>query len=984
MESRVREIGLQLWSSVKTESKGLFDKNHWQGKLMDWVMKDPEFKIDLFHFVDLLPSLETPQEVSEHIRQYLLRDGRELHGLMDFALKAATTELTAGLASKAIRKNVSDLAQRFIAGETPESALGKLKKMHKQGCAFTIDLLGETTLSNHEGKVFQKRYLELIDRVAKETPGWPAQHAIDQGHLGSIPRGNVSVKISSLVPFLDCVDQRGCVARLKELIRPLFIRAKTLNVFLNVDLENWDMHEISYTLFEELLLEPELRTYPHFGMVVQTYLKQSHAHCERLLKLAKERGSSISIRLVKGAYWDYEQVLAGLYGWECPLYLEKAQSDAQYEELTCLLLDHPELIQVGFASHNLRSIAHAIAAAEERGLPKTSYEFQMLTGMAEPLRKSLLKNGHRVRVYSPIGALLPGMSYLVRRLLENTSNTGFMKMGFEDKANPKLLLQKPAPTNSPPSKEPPVGFTNCPLTDFRNPLKRKQMLDALEVIQSQFPLNITPSIYTTDTEKANSIALHSPSDSSICVSQTCETNEDQLRAAIEASSDAWPNWRTTALEERVRCLNQLADLLEEDRFHLAALMVFESAKPIREADADVAEAVDFCRYYAQAALVELAPVTHDDLAGETNTLFYEGRGPSAIIAPWNFPLAIMCGMATAALVAGNTLLLKPAEQSPAIASLLFEKMKLAGFPKDVVQFLPGKGETIGKYLVEDPAIANIAFTGSMKVGLQIQKEASKIRPGQKQIKRVVCEMGGKNAIIVDKDAELDDAIKGIMHSAFDYTGQKCSACSRVVFVNPDKQVFNNFKNRLIQSMASLQLAPAHLPECMMGPVIDNDSRNRINQIIDNPSPRAELLFKGEIPPSLPQGYYVPPTLFEVESGSHNLMQEEFFGPILALMRCDTYDEALEIANATPYALTGAVYSRLPSHIERAKTEFRVGNLYINRASTGALVGRQPFGGFNMSGGGSKAGGPGYLMHFVDPRIVTENTIRRGFTPELQV
>jgi RHH-type proline utilization regulon transcriptional repressor/proline dehydrogenase/delta 1-pyrroline-5-carboxylate dehydrogenase len=333
-------------------------------------------------------------------------------------------------------------------------------------------------------------------------------------------------------------------------------------------------------------------------------------------------------------------------------------------------------------------------------------------------------------------------------------------------------------------------------------------------------------------------------------------------------------------------------------------------------------------------------------------------------------------MTAASLVAGNTVVMKPAEQASAVAYALFERMLAAGFPSEVVQFLPGSGAEVGAYLVEHPAIAQVAFTGSKQVGLTIVEQAAKTQPGQPQVKRVVCEMGGKNAIIVDEDADIDEAVAGVMHSAFGYAGQKCSACSRVIVVGT---AYDTFIGRLIDACRSLTLAPAHQPVCRLGPVIDQEAYDRLQKVITSPGEGATPLYIGE---GRDGGYFVPPALFRVEKPSHTLMQAEFFGPIVAVMHVPNFETALRVAVSTEFALTGAVYSRIPSHLEAARQQFRVGNLYLNRSCTGAMVQRHPFGGFGMSGIGTKAGGPGYLLHFAEPRCVSENTMRRGFTPDL--
>jgi RHH-type proline utilization regulon transcriptional repressor/proline dehydrogenase/delta 1-pyrroline-5-carboxylate dehydrogenase len=351
---------------------------------------------------------------------------------------------------------------------------------------------------------------------------------------------------------------------------------------------------------------------------------------------------------------------------------------------------------------------------------------------------------------------------------------------------------------------------------------------------------------------------------------------------------------------------------------------------------------------------------------------------AAIIAPWNFPLAILCGMTTAALVSGNTAIMKPAEQSPVIAAKLMEVFEEAGFPPGVVNYLPGVGEEIGPVLVGSPDVSIIAFTGSRAVGLAIQKQAAEVSGGQDHLKRVITELGGKNAVIVDEDADLDEAVHAVVASAFGYAGQKCSACSRAIVL---AGVYDAFVARLVEATRSLRIGPAEDPGAFVGPVIDAEARQRILKTIEKGKTEARLAYSADLGALADEGEYVPPTIFADVPPEASIAQEEIFGPVLSVIKAANLTDALSIANGTRYALTGGLFSRSPGNIARVRREFRVGNLYINRKITGALVDRQPFGGFKLSGVGTKAGGPDYLVQFMVPRTITENTLRHGFAPE---
>ncbi|MEO6098122.1 MAG: proline dehydrogenase family protein, partial [Fibrobacteria bacterium] len=824
-DSRVLQVGQDIWREMRGEVPGIFNKDFWQGRIMEWAMKDPSFRVDLFRLVDVLPVLKTRKQVWQHMRDYLIRDGRPLPMVLSAALKAASGGISGVVAVEVIKRNVVKMAENFILGHDAAEAVPLLRKLHGQGIGFTADLLGEATLSVPEADAYLARYRDLIETLSAEVARWPEDSVIGRNHLGPIPVANVSLKLSALEGRLDPVNTAGCVARLREKVLPLFLLAKSRNVFLNVDLENWQLHGITYDLFEEILSHPELRTWPHVGIVVQAYLKSAPDDLRRLSALAKGRGAPITVRLVKGAYWDFEVAMAKQSGLPCPVLTEKAATDAQYEALSRALLRNHQHLAPAFGSHNLRSLVHALVAAEDLGVPPAAFEIQMLYGMAEPERKVLRARGHRVRVYSPVGALLPGMAYLVRRLLENTSNSGFLRQSYHEGEDIAALLAAPVSGSEGSMAGAPAGvpaeysadysannsannsadvtdmvpgdlatpFRNCPRTDFALSASREAFTRALGAWKAGIPIRVPVVRDGKEDPSPDSRPWFSPNDASMKVALVEMASPLQADKAVDAADRAFPAWRDRPLRDRAALAEALGEVLAEDRIRLAALQTLEVGKPWQEADLDVAEAVDFCRYYARQALAELGPRSQGMAPGEINTLYHQGRGPAVIIAPWNFPLAILCGMSVAALVAGNPVILKPAEQSSATAWLLYQAMMKAGFPKDVVQFLPGLGEDVGARLVAHPRIAQIAFTGSLQVGARILAEAAQLRPGQARLKRVVCEMGGKNAIVIDDDADLDEAVTGVLRSAFGFAGQKCSACSRVITVG---DVHDAFTDRL--------------------------------------------------------------------------------------------------------------------------------------------------------------------------------------------
>jgi len=521
------------------------------------------------------------------------------------------------------------------------------------------------------------------------------------------------------------------------------------------------------------------------------------------------------------------------------------------------------------------------------------------------------------------------------------------------------------------------SFRNEPLSDFSRAENREAMAAALRTVRGQLGRTYPVVVGNAPLKSAEFVDSFNPSKKAELVGRTGKATVEQARQAIASCQTAFETWRDTGIEERAALLRRIAGVMRKRRFELAAWIVLETGKPWRESDADVAEAIDFCDYYAAEALKmwggQAMPVP-----GEENRHFYEPRGVAVVIAPWNFPLAILCGMATAAVVTGNTVILKPAEQSGVIGAKLMECFQEAGLPAGVVNFVPGVGEEIGPELVGHPDVALIAFTGSLKVALAINEQASRTPGGQNFVKKVVAEMGGKNAVIVDADADLDEAVRAVVDSAFGYGGQKCSAGSRAIVV---AGLYDQFLKRVVEATRSLTVSPAESPGCSLGPVIDAESQARIRKFVELGKTEAKLAYEHDLGDLADAGHFVGPTIFADVPETAAIAQEEIFGPVLSVMKAKDLDDALRIANGTRYALTGGIFSRSPEHIAKVKRKFRVGNLYVNRKCTGALVGRQPFGGFKLSGIGSKAGGPDYLLQFVVPRTITENTLRRGFAPE---
>ncbi|HIK45559.1 MAG TPA: L-glutamate gamma-semialdehyde dehydrogenase, partial [Leptolyngbyaceae cyanobacterium M65_K2018_010] len=775
-------------------------------------------------------------------------------------------------------------------------------------------------------------------------------------------------------------------AKVSEHIRTLLRRAQELGVAVHFDMEQYRYKALTLAILKDLLTEAEFCSRDDIGITLQAYLRDSYDDLKDLVIWAKHRGTPVTVRLVKGAYWDQETITARQNGWPSPVYSQKVSTDANFERMTRLLLENHSYLYAAIASHNVRSQAQAMAIAETLNIPRRPIELQVLYGMADKLARTLADQGFRVRVYTPFGELIPGMSYLIRRLLENTANSSFLKQSQEEVPVEQLLaapefaqedqvamvgtVQHPQEAKE---QSPSPRFTNTPDTDFALATKRTEAQAALKAVHQQLGQRYNPIINGESVATEASVDSVNPSQPTELVGKVGLASQAQADQAIAAAQAAFPAWAATPVQERAAILRRAAEIMEARRHELNAWIVYEVGKPLGQADPEVSEAIDFCRYYADE-MERLEAGYAYDYPGETNRYHYFPRGIAVVISPWNFPLAIATGMTVAALVTGNCTILKPAETSAVIAAKLAEILIAAGMPAGVFQYLPAQGSTVGAYLVEHPNVHLIAFTGSREVGCRIYATAAQWRPGQRHLKRVVAEMGGKNAIIIDESADLDQAVQGVVNSAFGYSGQKCSACSRAIVV---ESVYDTFVHRLVEATRSLNLGAAIEPSTKVGPVIDAKAQAKIQEYIEKGKAEATLALSLPAPDT---GYFVGPTIFTDVPSRAVIAQEEIFGPVLAVIRARDFDEALAMANDTDYGLTGGLYSRTPSHIERVKAEFAVGNLYINRGITGAIVARQPFGGFKMSGVGSKAGGPDYLLQFLEPRHVSENIQRQGFAP----
>ncbi len=1005
LEPRVRELGGELLDASERHKGGVFSAKFYTDKLMAWSMKDKAFKVQLFRFVDTFPVLRGGDEVHDHLVDYLTQPGVSLPPGMDIGLKAGAA--AKGLFTKTMSAQIKAMAGQFIAGTDAESALPRLKELWGKGIAFSVDLLGEACVSDAEADAYRERYLDLIKGLPETVANWKEQPRLERDHLGVVPRTNVSVKLSSLSARLNPAAPDESVGDVLTRLVPVLETARDRAVFINFDMESSSHKEITLRAFFAACERVDF----HAGIAMQAYLRSGVEDAKRVAEWAKRTGRVVTVRLVKGAYWDYETIHAEQMGWPSKVWAKKWETDACFEAMARVFLDScPRRegeggVKLALGSHNARSIASALAYAESLGLPREAIELQMLHGMADELKLGASDEmGMRVREYVPVGEMIPGMAYLVRRLLENTSNEGWLLAANAGNASRDQLLAPPAPGKAP-QVNGAAGTSSVAPDILAEAAVRHGLTPAEPGVGDGKPFFNEP-MRDLSTERGRELIAAGIARASIPVVANDRTPEQGL-AMVGEAHDAFPAWRDTDVLARARVLTEAAATMRARRDELTGIVIKENGKPWADADADVCEAIDFCEYYARMAPELFRKKRLGKFVGELDEIWSQPLGVAVVVSPWNFPLAICCGMATAALVTGNTVVVKPAEQTPGIAKamhdILQDALRKGGHDERVLRFCPAPGETTGAALVRDPRVSVIAFTGSKAVGLDIYRAAGDTREdeGQAHVKRVVCEMGGKNAIIIDASADLDEAVLGVRHSAFGFAGQKCSAASRCIVVDPEGPEGERtrlFVERLVEASRALVVGDPTSAATDIGPVIDDDASTKIRSLVEKARREhrevggcVEALAVPGI--ELPEGWNghpegrapraaIGPHIFTQVRPEHTLAREEVFGPVLAVMHAKTYEEAIDLAIGHVYRLTGGVFTRKPTHIDIAKKRFRVGNLYINRGITGALVGRQPFGGFGLSGVGSKAGGPGYLDRFVQPRATCENTMRRGFSPEL--
>ncbi|MDF3033916.1 MAG: putA [Alphaproteobacteria bacterium] len=907
---------------------------------------------------------------------HLMHWGLERNGFLE-VLGGLTRRVTEPVIRQGIAQAMKILGRHFVMGETIKDALKRAKPFEKEGYCYSYDMLGEAACTKEDAHRYYQAYAQAIESIGK---------AKREGDIFTQP--SISIKLSALHPRYELAKRERIQQELSPLVLALARLAKDQAIGFTIDAEESERLDLSLDVIEFISSHEDLKDWNGFGLAVQAYQKRAPLLIDHLIGMAQRHGRRLCIRLVKGAYWDSEIKRTqekGLKGYS--VFTRKVFTDVSYQVCAQKMLATPEAIYPQFATHNARTVATILELAGEG----VEFEFQRLHGMGEALYAEVMKRkGPRVpcRIYAPVGEYRDLLAYLVRRLLENGANTSFVHKIYDPSVPVDALIADPVEEAR--SIET-IPHPQIPLpADLFRPQRQNSLgidLNDLEEIQAfrekmeitklamphHFPWCSSPLVSGNDVRLGEPVQMVNPAHNGQIIGQAWHASEELAGQAMDVASKAFEEWSITSVEFRAQKLERLGSLLEGHREELMALLVHEGGKTLPDALSEVREAIDFCRYYAaEGRRLMSFPVSLPGPTGEMNQLSLHGRGVVVCISPWNFPLAIFIGQVAAALVAGNCVIAKPAHQTPLVAYRTVQLAHLAGIPKDVLHYLPGKGSILGNKLMRDVRTAGVAFTGSTLVAQHIAKTL--LSRENAPIVPLIAETGGMNAMIVDSSALPEQVIHDIIISSFQSAGQRCSAL-RLVFVQ--EEIADNLLAMLKGAMAELSVGDPNLLSTDVGPIIDREACQHLQAYEEHLQQTARLIYRVPLNRDHENGSFLAPQAWEL--ATPDPMTEEVFGPVLHVVRFKggDLDKVIDQVNATGYGLTLGLHSRIDETIQRVRQKARVGNLYVNRSMIGAVVGVQPFGGEGLSGTGPKAGGPNYVARFTVERTFSQDTTASG-------
>ncbi|MGE4367772.1 bifunctional proline dehydrogenase/L-glutamate gamma-semialdehyde dehydrogenase PutA [Thermomonas sp.] len=882
----------------------------------------------------------------------------------------------------AVRQAMKIMGHQFVLGRTIGEALARSRKGDNAAYRYSFDMLGEGALTTQDALRYQDAYRGAIHAIGRDYAPRRAQ-----GADAVFAAPSISVKLSALHPRYEHAKRARVLAELGGRLLELAQLARDYGIGLTIDAEETDRLELSLDLVFQVMADASLQGWHGFGIVVQAYQKRAPFVIDHIVHMAGQLGRRIPVRLVKGAYWDAEIKRAQVEGQAgYPLFTRKQNTDVSYLANTRRLLDAGDAVYPMFATHNAHTIAtvHRMARAM-RG--RRDFEFQKLHGMGDDLYAEVIPADRLdvpCRVYAPVGSHEDLLPYLVRRLLENGANSSFVNRITDEGIPVEELIRDPVDVVSA-LEHIPHPRIPLPVNLYRDQHQPRDNSMGINLANDDALRTLASAMNDAGTGRwtaaplvpgaqpaGEAIAVTNPADRREVVGHWQAADAATVERALANAVAAQPAWDAMPAASRAAILEHAANLLEARLPQFMAMCVKEAGKTIADSVAEVREAVDFLRYYALQAREHFAPIALPGPTGESNQLQLSGRGVFVCISPWNFPLAIFTGQIAAALVAGNSVIAKPAEQTNLIGFAAVQLLHEAGIPQDVLQFVPGDGASVGAALTRDPRVAGVAFTGGTDTARLIHRALASREHGP--IATLIAETGGQNAMIADSSSLPEQVVKDAMGSAFTSAGQRCSA-ARILLVQDD--IADKVIAMLAGAMAELKVGDPALLSTDVGPVIDAEACQVLTTHATRMDGEARLIARTPLPPGTEHGTFFPPTAWELPSIA--LLREEKFGPALHVVRfkADELDAVVDAINATGYGLTLGIHSRIDATIERIVARARVGNIYVNRNQIGAVVGVQPFGGQGLSGTGPKAGGPHYLPRFATEKTVTINTTAAG-------
>jgi RHH-type proline utilization regulon transcriptional repressor/proline dehydrogenase/delta 1-pyrroline-5-carboxylate dehydrogenase len=892
-------------------------------------------------------------------------------GIFGDTLKRFVKRTSEPVIRKAMSEAMRILGKQFVMGRTINEAVDRSRSNEKLGYRFSYDMLGEGARTAEDAERYFQAYHSAIKVIGKAARG-----------KGIYAGAGISIKLSALHPRYEFSQQERSIPLLIERLRALALEAKAADIGLTVDAEESDRLEISLDIMEAVIADPALKDWNGFGLALQAYQKRAFYVIDWLAAMAKKHRCRLMLRLVKGAYWDTEIKDSQVRGLaDYPVFTRKASTDVSYLACAKKIIEYGDLFYPQFATHN----AYTVAAILEMMGQRRDFEFQCLKGMGRALYDQIVASNKMAvpcRIYAPVGQHEDLLPYLVRRLLENGANSSFVNRIVDEKTPIKDLLAhpiekisklayKPHPKIKLPSQLYPDRMNSQGL-DLTNPNTLEELTTAMDKALTN-PWYALPTIAPKPKtlREVQGEPVVDPSDHKRQIGTRVYSTKEEIEESIQVATKAAPAWNAIPVTERAACLEKLADLIEANRAELMALLAREAGKCMPDAQGEVREAVDFCRYYANLGRTTLAPIVLDGPTGEFNQLEMHGRGVFFCVSPWNFPLAIFAGQVVAALITGNCVLAKPAEQTSLIGAKAVELMHQAGIPKEVVQLIPGKGSVLGPLLTTDNRINGIMFTGSTETARGINQVLAQ-RDGP--IVPFIAETGGQNALIADSTALPEQLVNDVILSAFNSAGQRCSAL-RVLFLQDE--MADRVITLLKGAMQELKVGDPAKLSTDIGPVINEASRKTLEAHVARMNKEAKLIAEVPMSKETQHGTFFAPRAYEIPS--LDILEREVFGPILHIIRYKSkdLDTVINTINNNGYGLTLGIHTRIKTTADYILQRVRVGNRYVNRNMIGAVVGVQPFGGEGLSGTGPKAGGPHYLSRLCNERSLAENTTAAG-------